>query len=317
METENALDVGIVAYRCREPLRACLESLRAHPPSRPMRVIVVANDSRDGTAELVRALADVELIEPGRNIGFAAATNRAVDRGRARYFLALNPDTRVHPGTLDRLLALMDADPAIGICGCRLELEDGSFDHAARRSFPTPLGALAHFTGPGRSARAPGVLAQYRAPSVERGPVDAVNGAFMLMRRDMLEELGRFDEGYWLYMEDLDLCYRAAAAGWITWYEPSVTATHLKGGSSGSSRELRANVAFHRGMARFYRLHYARSRSRGVNAAVSAAIWAKLLVSATRSAVDRRVLAPARSSVRRRLRPRRVAKAGARAPAFL
>ena len=75
METENALDVGIVAYRCREPLRACLESLRAHPPSRPMRVIVVANDSRDGTAELVRALADVELIEPD---GTSASPQRRI-----------------------------------------------------------------------------------------------------------------------------------------------------------------------------------------------------------------------------------------------
>ncbi len=137
----------------------------------------------------------------------------------------------------------------------------------------------------------------------------------MLMRRDMLDELGRFDEGYWLYMEDLDLCYRAAAAGWITWYEPSVTATHLKGGSSGSSRGLRANVAFHRGMARFYRLHYARSRSRGMNAAVSAAIWAKLLV-----VRDPQRSRPARARPGAKLgsaaAPAATTKAGARAPAF-
>src|SRR5262249_61711513 len=103
-------------------------------------------------------------------------------------------------------------------------------------------------------------LAQYRAPDVVRGPVDAVSGAFMLMRRRALDEVGLFDEGYWLYMEDLDLCWRFAEAGWTTWYEPSVAATHVKAGTSGRNRRLRANGAFHRGMGRFYRLHYAPSR---------------------------------------------------------
>ena len=89
-------------------------------------------------------------------------------------------------------------------------LEDGSFDHAAKRSFPTPLSALGHFTGLGRRPARPRALAPTGAPEVERGPVDAVNGAFMLMRRAALEQVGLFDEGYWMYMEDLDLCYRLA-----------------------------------------------------------------------------------------------------------
>ena len=179
-------------------------------PVRPVRIVVVDNDSRDGTVELVRARSGVQLIEAGRNLGFAAATNLALKRTGSPYFLALNPDTRVPAGALDALADLMDREPAVGICGCRLELADGTFDHAARRAFPTPLGALGHFSGIGRRAGAPDRLSQYRAPRVERGPVDAVNGAFMLMRRRMLEEIGPFDERYWLYMEDLDLCYRAA-----------------------------------------------------------------------------------------------------------
>ena len=283
------LDVGIVAYRSRDLLAACLRSLAEYGPERRLRVVVVDNDSRDGTVELVASHAEVELIEAGRNLGFAAATNLALRRGHSPYFLALNPDTRVHRGSLDTLLELMDADPRIGIAGCRLEREDGTFDHAARRAFPTPIGALGHFSGLGRRPTAPAALAQYRAPDVERGPVDAVNGAFMLMRRRMLDEIGPFDEGYWLYMEDLDLCYRAAQAGWVTWYEPSVTVTHVKGGSSGKARTLRANYAFHRGMARFYRRHYAASRSPVLSAAVYTAIGAKLTVSSARSAVIRRV----------------------------
>jgi N-acetylglucosaminyl-diphospho-decaprenol L-rhamnosyltransferase len=282
----DGIDVGIVAYRSRELLRACLRSLAEHPPARSMRIVVVDNDSRDGTVEMVCGLPGVELVEAGRNVGFAAATNIAIRRTGARYFLALNPDTRVHAGSLDALLELMDRDPAIGICGCRLELEDGTFDHAARRAFPTPLGALGHFTGLGRRPSAPAALAQYRAPGVERGAVDAVNGAFMLMRRRMLDEIGVFDEGYWLYMEDLDLCYRAAQSGWVTWYEPSAMVTHVKGGSSGRRRTLRAEYAFHEGMARFYRRHYASSRPALLNAAIYAAIAARLGLSAARSAVD-------------------------------
>ena len=284
-----SLDVGIVAYGSPGLLRDCLASLRQHPPSRPMRVLVVDNAAPERVATIAREFPEVELLEPGRNLGFAAATNAVIRRTSGEYFLALNPDTRVHAGTLDTLLALLDADERIGLAGPRLVREDGSFDHAARRSFPTPLGALAHFTGVGRRNGAPAVLSQYRAPEVQRGPVDAVSGAFMLLRRRALDEVGPFDEGYWLYMEDLDLCYRLARAGWVTWYEPSVEATHVKGGSSGPHRTFRVNRAFHTGMARFYRSHYARSRSPLVNAAVYAGIAAKFAASASRSAVERRL----------------------------
>jgi GT2 family glycosyltransferase len=286
----DGLDVGIVAYRCREMVEACLVSLRDHPPERPLRVWVVDNDSRDGTVDTARAAPGVEVIALSENVGFAAATNLAIARSRSPYFLALNPDTRMRPLVLDTLLRLMDDDPAIGICGCRLEREDGTFDHAARRSFPTVVGALAHFTGVGRRRGTPRTLAQYRAPEVTRGPVDAVSGAFMLIRRRVLDEIGLFDEGYWMYMEDLDLCYRAAGAGWVTWYEPSVTVTHVKGGASGRHRRLRVNRAFHYGMYRFYRRYYAPARARPVNLVVYAGIAVRFALTATWSGVNRRVL---------------------------
>ena len=257
-----------------------------------VRTWVVDNCSTDGTVELVgREFPDVELIAADRNLGFAAANNFAIRRGSAPYVLALNPDTRVTAGALDRMLALMESDDSIGIAGCRLELEDGTFDHAARRSFPTPLSALGHFAGVGRSERAPARLAAYRAPSVVRGPVDAVNGAFMLFRRRALEEVGLFDEGYWMYMEDLDICYRFAQSGWTTWYEPDATVVHVKAGTSGRFRRPRLDYAFHYGMLRFYRKHYAVSRSPLLNLSVYAAIAVKLALSLATNAVRRRGLA--------------------------
>ena len=253
-----------------------------------MSIWVVDNGSADGTLEMVRdEFPEITLIDAGRNLGFAAANNRAICQGRAPYVLVLNPDTQVEPGTLDRLLEIMDADPGLGISGCRLVREDGSFDHAARRAFPTPLGALGHFLGIGRLRAAPRRLAQYRAPDVTEGPVDAVNGAFMLIRRTALEEVGLFDEGFWMYMEDLDLSYRFAKAGWVTWYEPTVSAVHVKAGSSGRFRSARLTYAFHYGMFRFYRKHYAAEQNVVTNVAVYGGIAVKFTVSLIRSSAHR------------------------------
>jgi GT2 family glycosyltransferase len=202
--------------------------------------------------------------------------------------LALNPDTELTAGALDALVALLEERPEVGMAGCRLVRADGSFDHAAKRAFPTPLSALGHFTGLGRRPGAGGTLAAYRAPALDEhasGLVDAVNGAFMLMRRSALDRVGLFDEGYWMYMEDLDLCYRFAQAGLGVWYEASVTVRHAKAGTSGPIRGPRLNYAFHYGMLRFYRRHYAAGNGRLVNAAVYAGIAAKLAVSVARNGV--------------------------------
>ena len=302
------LDVVIVSYRCGPMVRECLQSLSEYGAARGLRVTVVDNASGDGTADVVRReFPEVRLIALDENVGFSAANNLVLRETTADYVLVLNPDTRLCEGTLDTLLNRMDADPRIGIAGCRLVQEDGTFDHAARRSFPTPASALGHFLHVGRSERAPAALAAYRAPDVGEGPVDAVNGAFMLMRRAMLDAIGLFDEGYWMYMEDLDLCYRAAGAGWITWYEPSVEALHIKAGTSGDHRRLRLNYAFHYGIYRYYRAHLASQRGPLFNVLVYVGIALKFLIAATVSAAARawqRLSEAARGGRRRVVRVR-------------
>jgi N-acetylglucosaminyl-diphospho-decaprenol L-rhamnosyltransferase len=293
----DELDVVIVAFRSRDLLRRCLESLRAHPPEAKMNVVVVDNASADGTAEMIAAeYPDVALIASHLNLGFAAATNLGASRGRAPYLLALNPDTALTGGALDTILGVLRDHPDVAIAGPRLVREDGALDHAAKRSFPTPLSALGHFSGLGRRPGSSGRLAAYRAPGIESGPVDAVNGAFMLIRRHVFERLGGFDEGYWMYMEDLDLSYRLAQAGWLSWYEPAATVLHAKGGSTGGERSPRLTWHFHRGMYRFYRRHYAPGRSPALNGLVYLGIAIKLANSVTQSLLRRR---------RARLRQRR------------
>jgi N-acetylglucosaminyl-diphospho-decaprenol L-rhamnosyltransferase len=277
------LEVVIVSHGAEALLRRCLESLRTHPPrTAAMRVTVVDSGSPDATPEMVeREFPEFELVRRG-NIGFSAANNLVLRDSRAAAVLLLNPDTEVYEGTLDTVLARLAADPAIGMVGAKLVREDGELDHACKRSFPTPLAALAHFTGIGRGEVAGSSLSQYRAIHLgddEPGEVDAINGAFMLCRAAAVAQVGLLDEGYWLYMEDLDWCHRFWDAGWKVFYEPKAIALHVKGGSSAHRRAPRQEIAFHRGMGRFYRRFDAPHANPLLNAAVYLGIGAKLAVS--------------------------------------
>lgn len=285
------LEVVIVSHGAEALLRRCLASLAAHPAQGEMRVTVVDSGSTDGTPDMVeREFPAVRLLRR-ENIGFAAANNLVLRESEAAAVLLLNPDTEVYAGTLDAALARLGSAPRIGMVGVKLVTESGELDHACKRSFPTPLSALAHFTGIGRGEEAAGSLSQYRATHLgddEPGEVDAVNGAFMLCRREAIDEVGLLDEGYWLYMEDLDWCHRFWDAGWKVFYEPAGVALHVKGGSSGRRRAPRQEIAFHRGMARFYRRFDAPESNPLLNAAVYAGIGAKLAVSLARTALGGR-----------------------------
>jgi N-acetylglucosaminyl-diphospho-decaprenol L-rhamnosyltransferase len=276
----------------RDLLRACLRSLADHPPrSGDWRAWVVDNASTDGAVDMVREeFPWVRLEALSWNAGFCIANNVALRQVGADYVLVLNPDTEMSAGALDHMMELMDERPEVGMAGCRLVMRDGTFDHAAKRSFPTPMGALAYFLRIGRWRRAPAWLGEF-----ESGPVDSVNGAFMLVRREALERVGLLDEGYWLYMDDLDWCYRFHRAGWGVWYDGGVSVLHVKGGTtvherrSGRHRGLRHNVAFHRSMGRFYRKFYS-GRNALADAAIYLAIGVKLTVAIVRSTVARRSL---------------------------
>jgi N-acetylglucosaminyl-diphospho-decaprenol L-rhamnosyltransferase len=276
------LETVIVSHGAGDLLRRCLRSLQEHPPRASMRVTVVDSGSPDSTPDMVeREFPEVRLIRC-KNIGFSAANNLVLREDAVGAVLLLNPDTEVYAGTLDAALARLRSDERIGMVGCKLVTEGGELDHACKRSFPTPLSALAHFAGVGRANGASDALSQYRATHLgddEAGEVDAVNGAFMLCRAEAVREVGLLDEGYWLYMEDLDWCRRFWQAGWKVFYDPGGVALHVKGGSSGRRRRPKQEIAFHRGMGRFYRRFDAPEHNPLLNAAVYAGIGAKLALS--------------------------------------
>ena len=267
------MDVGIVIvnWNTRDLLRDCLTSIAA---SRPVtegggsaRVVVVDNASNDGSADMVRAeFPDVMLIANADNPGYPSANNqgfRALGFGQGcgddapRYALALNPDTVLPPTALSAMVAYMDADPALGAAGPKLVLRNGDLDLACRRSFPTPQISFYRMIGLSklfpRSPRFGRYNMTYLDPDVET-EVDSVVGAFMLVRREAIRQVGLFDDVFFMYGEDLDWAYRIKQAGWTIKYNPKVTVTHVKRAASRQSR--RAPREFYRAMLIFYRKHY-------------------------------------------------------------
>jgi GT2 family glycosyltransferase len=285
MTAGRSLAIVIVSFRCRELLLACLRSIAEHPYSGgPQTVTVVDNASADGTAEAVRSdFSHVRFVELERNVGFSAANNVALREVSADQVMLLNPDTEIWPGVLDAMSAYLAEHPHAGVVGCRLVRRDGSFDHAAKRSIPSAADALRYFRPGSSNASA------YLAPGVgehDVGPVHAVNGAFMLVRRAAMDEVGLLDAGYWMYGEDLDWCTRFRRAGWDVLYNGHVTTLHVKGAITGTHRRLRQNAAFHRSMGRFYRRHLGGEHAL-LDAAVYAGIGVKLGLSVCHSALAR------------------------------
>jgi hypothetical protein len=220
------------------------------------------------------------------NVGFAAANNVGLAEIDTECVLLLNPDTVVPRVGLRSALDAMAHSPRVGMIGCKLVRPDGSLDHACKRGFPTPLSALMYFLNLHRLFPRSATTTSYvggAQPADEAGLVDAVNGAFMLVRKRARDEVGLLDERFWMYGEDLDWCFRFWEAGWHVLYWPELIVVHVKGGSSTSTRSWRVNKAFHDAMWLFYAKHQAARSRRVVRWAIRLAIYAKLGLSAVRA----------------------------------
>ena len=287
--TPPRVSVVIVSYNCKLPLLGCLRSLDAERAQIPLEVVLVDNDSTDGAAyEVAFRFPWVKLVVNRKNEGFARAVNEGLRFTSAEYLLILNPDTVTPPGTIGRALREFELHPDVGMLGCKLVRPDGTFDHACKRGFPTVLSALFYFTGLTRRFPDSPRFAQYTAAHLgidETGTVDAINGAFMLVRRSAADEVGELDERYWLWAEDLDWCHRFWEMGWQVLYWPEVEVVHLKSASVGEHRSLRLNFAFHRSIWLFYAKHHAPHRSPILSALVAVGVWSKFVGSATANAV--------------------------------
>ena len=243
---EPVLTVVIVSYNCREVLLGCLDSIRSSRQDASYKVHLVDNASTDGTQEAVQRLHPwVQLTASPDNLGFSKGNNLALRQTRSPFVLLLNPDTLVSDHAFDCSLDFLEANPKAGMVSCRLVTGDGSLDLACRRSFPTAWDGFCRASGLSRLFPHSPLLARYNLTFLDefrQAKVDAVNGAYMMVTRRALDAVGLLDEEYFMYMEDLDWCWRFARAGFEVHYNPGCTVAHLKGQSSRtqSARMIRA-----------------------------------------------------------------------------
>jgi N-acetylglucosaminyl-diphospho-decaprenol L-rhamnosyltransferase len=279
--------IVIVNYNTCDLLHACLSSVYASEGDFSFEVCVVDNASCDNSCAMVPAeFPQVRLLPSRVNGGFAYGNNVALREyglrnpgetsgtpPAARYVLLLNPDTVVPPDGLRQMLEFMDTHPQVGAAGPKLVLEDGSLDLACRRSFPTPEVSFYRMVGLSRLFPRHPMLGRYNLTYCdpdEGMEVDAVVGAFMMVRREAIEEVGLLDEAYFMYGEDLDWAYRMRQVGWTTYYHPAVTVRHVK--RAASRHSPRAQQEFYRAMRIFYTKHYAATTPRPLHWLVMAGI---------------------------------------------
>ena len=256
----------------------------------PIETIVVDNASGDGSADAVAAqFPQVVVIRNSTNLGFGRASNLGLEHGRGEFVLLLNPDVVVAVDCLTTLAGFLNAHPKAGAAGPRLNRPDGTLDLAARRSFPTPATAFYRLTMLSRIFPKSRRFNRYNMgfiPQDHVHQIDSGTAACLMVRRSAIDEVGAFDPEYFMYGEDLDLCFRLKQAGWKLFYVPAAVATHVKGVSSrqASSAMLRE---FHRSMWIFYRKHYASNLPAPVNWLIWLGIWGRWALLSLRSKLTR------------------------------
>jgi GT2 family glycosyltransferase len=239
------LSVIIVNYNTKQLLDDCLRSLcLAQSPTGGMEIIVVDNASTDGSQAMVNAQhPSVTLISNEQNQGYSAANNLGMEVARGEHLLFLNSDTKVSPQALIAPLAHLTSHPDVGAITVQLVYLDGRRDPDNHRGFPTPWNAFCHFSGLGRlfphNPALNGYFQSYKNFE-EIHPVDVIAGSFMMMPAGLCRKLGGWDESYFFYGEDIDLCYRIHQAGYQVVYFPGVEVLHYKGASSGLRKESSA-----------------------------------------------------------------------------
>lgn len=261
------LTISIVNFNAGDHLLRCLESLRKISKELPFEVWIIDNASTDKSIDqAIDKFPEFKYLKNDENLGFGKAHNLVMKNAKTPYILTLNPDTIIPSGTIKFMYEFMENNPSIGVSSCKVEKENGKIDKASHRGFPTLWASflyivfkndkLYHLTD--RNMNIP-------------HEVDSVVGAFMFLRKSVLEKIGYFDEDYFLYGEDIDLCFRIKQGGFLVMYVPEVKIIHTKGISSGikehSQSTSRASIDtrnssidhFYETMIIFYKKHYAKN----------------------------------------------------------
>jgi GT2 family glycosyltransferase len=274
------VSIIIVNYNTKKLLRGCLESVHAGANGTPFDIQVADNNSHDGSVAMLKAeFPRVKVVENRSNVGFSKANNHLIAQTNADYVLLLNPDTLVIGDAIERVLKYMEEHREVGICGCRVLNADGTLQLACRRSIPTPKVAFYRLSGLSRLFPGNRTLGKYNLTYEDpekTHEVDAVSGAFLMIRRRTIEDIGLLDEQFFMYGEELDWCLRAKQAGWSVVYYPEAEIIHYKGESTKYNCR-KAAFEFYRAMYLFHRKHFAGKCSHLTNLLIYTGIVLKAL----------------------------------------
>ncbi len=267
------LSIVIVNYQTFELTRDTVNSILKYSYPFSYEIIVVDNASNDDSlAKLKDYFKDsVKFIESDENKGFAAGNNLALRQVDSDYILLLNSDTVVWENTLEQVYNYMEKHPDVGACGCRVRLENGELDKACKRTFPNVKNSFFRlFHIPNKSKDDNYNLTDL--PDDEVYEIDCLTGAFMFIKNEALKQAGLFDETFFMYGEDIDLCYRIKDAGWKIVYYGKSSITHFKGASS-KKQKNKLIYEFYRAMYIYYKKHHAKESSFIVNIIVYLGIF--------------------------------------------
>lgn len=277
------LTAVIVSWRAPEALRACLRSLESDPFPGSREVWVVDNSPGDGAAEMVRAeFPKANLLSNAVNVGFPRAVNQALEKAAGRVVLLLNPDARLAPGACKTAVDYLDANPTVGVLGAAIFDEAGVEQPETHRPFPSLWTEFCELTTLWRRFPDSPLLNPWRTPGFRAGgPVDVpcVSGACAFVRREALDAQGGLDATCPLYLEDLELCRRAAESGRRVVHHPGVRATHT-GGVSAAKASAYVRALNYRARYVFFRRRYGRFQAELLRAMVAAAMAARLAAGA-------------------------------------
>src|SRR5829696_3122684 len=251
---DSMISIIIVSWNTAQLLENCLRSILANPPLSSLEIWVVDNASTDGSPRMVREkFPQVHLIENHENVGFARANNQALQRSTGQYCLLLNPDTLVSPGALQALVDFLDKHPKTGAAGPRILNPDSSLQISShpRPTLTRELWYLFHLDAVLPYAAYPKAKWQTNQPQ----EVDILMGACLVVRKDVLDQVGILDEGYFIYSEEVDLCYRIQRAGWHLHWIPQAEVVHF-GGQSTQQVPTEMFLNLYHSKVKYFRKHY-------------------------------------------------------------
>jgi GT2 family glycosyltransferase len=272
------LSVVIVNYNVKHFLEQCLKSVFIATENIDAEVFVVDNNSVDGSVEMVKELfPEVRLIANLNNTGFSVANNQAIKESKGEYVLLLNPDTIVPENCFTMLIDFADNTPDCGACGVRMVDGTGKFLPESKRGLPTPEVALYKMIGLNKLFPKSHKFGKYHLgylPEHQTNEVDILAGAFMFIRKKVLDKIGLLDETFFMYGEDIDLSYRIALAGWKNYYFADTTIIHYKGESTKKQSTNYVRV-FYKAMVIFAEKHYSGQHKTAFKFLINSAIYAR------------------------------------------